>query len=46
VSDSSAMPIVVVAQGGLLRLKEMVRALEDAGVAGRVLPPEDGCLNK
>ncbi len=33
----------VVAQGGLSRLKEMLRTLERAGVEGSVLPPADGC---
>jgi hypothetical protein len=38
--------IVVVAQGSLLNLKEMMRALEGAGVDGQVLPPADGCHNR
>jgi hypothetical protein len=43
---TETQPFVVVAQGGLPRLKEMLRALEQHGVGSRVLPPEDGCLNK
>lgn len=33
----------IVAQGGLSRLKELLRSLERAGVTGSVLPPADGC---
>lgn len=43
---SEPTPFVVVAQGGLPRLKEMLRALEQRGVPGRVMKPEDGCLNR
>jgi hypothetical protein len=37
---------IVVANGPLLRLKEMIRSLEADGIEGRVLPPEGGCSNK
>jgi len=39
-------PIAVVAEGGLSRLKEIMRTLEQRGVTSQVLPPADGCLNK
>lgn len=34
---------LIVAQGGLSRLKELLRGLERAGVQSSVLPPADGC---
>lgn len=34
---------VVVAEGALLRLKEMLRALAQVGVAAQLLPPADNC---
>lgn len=37
------MDDVVVAEGGLSRLKELLRALERSGVAASVLPPADNC---
>lgn len=37
--------LVVVAEGGLVNLKEALRGLERAGVEGRVLPPAGGCRN-
>jgi hypothetical protein len=38
--------MTVVAQGSLHRLKEMMRDLDRVGVAGKVLKPSDGCINK
>lgn len=39
-------PAIVVAEGSLTRLKEMLRTLEAEGMQARVLPPSDGCLNR
>ena len=37
---------IIVAEGSLARLKELMRSLEAEGMQGRVLPPSDGCLNR
>lgn len=37
------MEAVVVAEGGLPRVKELLRALEQRGVSAAVLPPSGGC---
>ncbi|GEM_PF-4125165 len=38
------MQMMILAQGGLQRIKEMVSVLKRQGVEARVLPPADGCV--